>query len=119
MFFLGPDHIGVFVSPKPKVKLSGWSFTDFIPENPPLWNDRPAYFILYGYGIKPDKPYTFWFDTKVSPGYDADVQLDIVINGQFIHHKNSRTKDYDEFLSQFPSWTHPVAWYTQYQSWVY
>lgn len=51
---VGPDHIGMMLSPFPGVKLLNWS----VSEDPPLhaldWKDkRRTYFIYYAYGGTP------------------------------------------------------------------
>lgn len=98
-----------------------WSFIDFIPQNPYLWNGRPTYFILYGYGLMPDKPYSFYIDVENSQSSKEQnsTSFDIVLTAQYVHHDKSRTKQYQNFLNKFPSWTHVTAWMNSYHAWVF
>ena len=61
----GPDHMGIFISPLPGVKLNTWSFSNGeLLEGPPWKDDRPTYYIFYSHGLSPS-PWTFWLDFKV------------------------------------------------------
>lgn len=115
--FVGPDHIAIFLSPKPQVEVVNWSFIDTVPPDPYIWNGRPTYFIMYGFGLMPSAPYSFWID--VTSENENNPLLDIVVTGQYVHHEKTRTKEYTDFLNKFPSWTHKTAWITSYHAWIY
>lgn len=66
ILFLGPDHLGVMISPLPNIDLTKWSLVDGPPlVNGKSWNGRPTYFIYYSYVAKP-VPLTFDIDFQVS-----------------------------------------------------
>jgi hypothetical protein len=62
----GPDHMGVYFSPKQGVKLLTWSFSEGELLEGPVWkDDRPTYYIFVSHGLSPS-PWTFWLDFQVS-----------------------------------------------------
>ena len=61
----GPDHMGVYFSPKSGVTLNTWSFSDGELLQGPTWKDgRPTYYIFYSHGLSPS-PWQFWLEFKV------------------------------------------------------
>jgi hypothetical protein len=62
---VGPDHIGVMLSPVPGVTLDHWSLYDQERPSGPKWNGRDTYFIYYAYASDPG-PWTFSIDLKVN-----------------------------------------------------
>lgn len=65
MTFLGPDHIGIILSPYKGVHLKKWSVIDEKPLQGPMWNDRETYFIYYACASD-CIPYTFSIELNVS-----------------------------------------------------
>ena len=67
----GPNHIKVYVMPKPGVELVRWSVGSD-PEPTPCslpQSQDVNYFIYYSYGVKPDHPWQFWIDLRVREMY--------------------------------------------------
>lgn len=62
---LGPDHIGIILSPYKGVHLEKWSIFDEKPVQGPMWNDRETYFIYYACASN-CVPYTFSIELNVS-----------------------------------------------------
>ncbi|GLV43360.1 uncharacterized protein CBL_03903 [Carabus blaptoides fortunei] len=113
----GPDHYTIFLSPKPNITVTKWSFTPEIPEVTYQWHGRPTYFIMYGYGEQTDH-WNFWIEME-TPEHWTNPVMDIAISGKYTHHEKTQTEKYTEFLNQFPSWTHLTAWMANYHSWIY
>ena len=62
----GPDHMGIYFSPKSGVKLATWSFSDGQLLEGPKWkDDRPTYYIFHSHGLSP-APWQFWLQFKVN-----------------------------------------------------
>lgn len=62
----GPDHMGIYFSPKPGVTLKTWSFSEGeILEGPKWKDDRPTFYIFYSHGLQPS-PWQFWLEFKVT-----------------------------------------------------
>jgi len=62
---LGPDHIGIILSPYKGVHLEKWSVLEGKPLQGPMWNDRETYFIYYACASN-CVPYTFSIELNVS-----------------------------------------------------
>lgn len=62
---LGPDHIGIILSPYKGVHLEKWTVSDEKPLQSPRWNDRETYFIYYACASD-CVPYTFSIELNVS-----------------------------------------------------
>ena len=61
----GPDHMGIYFSPKSGVSLTTWSFSDGEVLEGPKWKDeRPTYYIFHSHGLSP-APWQFWLQFKV------------------------------------------------------
>jgi hypothetical protein len=45
--YLGPDHIGIMISPYKDIQLKRWSILNEKPLQGPLWNKRETYFVYY------------------------------------------------------------------------
>ena len=61
----GPDHMGIYFSPKSGVTLTTWSFSDGELLEGPKWkDDRPTYYIFHSGGLSP-APWQFWLQFKV------------------------------------------------------
>jgi len=65
---IGPNHINIYLSPKPGVQLTGWSVGDGAPQPTEMasYSERPHYFIFYSYGTKPEQPFELRIDFQVS-----------------------------------------------------
>jgi len=62
---LGPDHIGIILSPYEGVHLEKWSILDGKPLQGPRWNNRETYFIYYACASD-CVPFTFSIELNVS-----------------------------------------------------
>ena len=61
----GPDHMGIYFSPKSGVTLTTWSFSEGELLEGPKWkDDRPTYYIFHSGGLSP-APWQFWVQFKV------------------------------------------------------
>ena len=61
----GPDHMGIYFSPKSGVTLTTWSFSEGELLEGPKWkDDRPTYYIFHSGGLSP-APWRFWLQFKV------------------------------------------------------
>ena len=61
----GPDHMGIYFSPKSGVTLTTWSFSEGELLEGPKWkDDRPTYYIFHSGGLSP-APWQFWLQFKV------------------------------------------------------
>ena len=65
--FSGPNHINLFLEPKPGVTLTKWSVGSGIP-HPTQTPDEvgETFYVFYSYGQKPKKPWEFWVEMEVS-----------------------------------------------------
>ena len=64
----GPNHIKVYIMPRPGVDLIRWSVgsdPEPVATTPPPGATGDDYFIYYSYGIKPEHPWQFWLDLQV------------------------------------------------------
>lgn len=57
----------VIINPENGITLSSWSIETGTPKPTTMPADvnQTAYFIYYGYGTKPSKPWEFYIDLKV------------------------------------------------------
>lgn len=65
---LGPDHIGIMLSPYKGLHLKGWNILDEKPLQGPLWNNRETYFVYYSC-VKDCEPLNFSVDIEVRHFY--------------------------------------------------
>ena len=65
LIIVGPDHIGIMLSPYKGLRLKKWSILDEKPLQGPLWNDRETYFIYYSC-LKDCEPLNFSLELNVS-----------------------------------------------------
>ncbi|XP_022910899.1 endoplasmic reticulum metallopeptidase 1-like [Onthophagus taurus] len=113
----GPVQTSVMFSPVPGVQLRNWS----LPSEPLVsatpWNGRDNYFVFYGVGIK-HVPLNLAMDFVVPKGHQGPI-VDLAVGGQYFFGSSKvSTKQFQEFLNKFPSWTAITSWSASYESWV-
>ncbi|XP_049815094.1 endoplasmic reticulum metallopeptidase 1-like isoform X2 [Schistocerca nitens] len=113
----GPDHMQLHISPKPGVKLLGWSFCQDVTSGEPNWNDRPTYFIHYGRGLD-SSSWQFWFDLEVQ-SLSNDTILDLALSGQYMTSGHQISPIFRDMLSKFPDYAKVVAWTSSYKHWQF
>jgi len=114
----GPNHVSLYISPRPRVVLTDISLVAKPPEAIITWNGRPAYIIMYTWA-KERAPLTFSMDFKTPANWSGPI-FDIALTGKYMNDKTIvKTPHFAEFLNEFPSWTDTVAWLGTYESWVY
>jgi hypothetical protein len=116
----GPDHMGVYFSPKKGISVENWSFVEDEVKSGPIWKDnRLTYFIYYSHGLSPTS-WEFWIELKVPKTYlDGEDLLDLSVAGHFVHGNEMKSTEFKQFLSKFPSWSIPVGWTVAYKSYVF
>lgn len=107
----------VYLSPKQGGRIAEISLVDKVPENVPLWNDRPIYLIGYTYGIE-TTPLTFQFDVEVPHNWNATISVEIAVVGWYVHKRDLKTPSYQKFLDGFPDWADAQGWLGAFESWV-
>ena len=108
--FSGPDHLTIIFSPGPNYDLAKWSLTPEIPPPNVYWQDRPTYFVKHGRGIDFERlVITCDFERKGGESVSGQV-VDISLSSFSIYGDEMKTEGLKEFVSRFPSWTHPLAW---------
>ena len=117
----GPDHMGIYFSPKSGVSLTTWSFSEGEVLEGPKWKDeRPTYYIFHSHGLSPS-PWQFWLQFKVPKDYTAEKHdiVDLAVTGHIIHGNGMKSGDFKTFLAQFPEWSYPVGWTASYKAFVF
>lgn len=97
VMLLGPNHLGVMVSPVKGVELMKWSFEGTVPLAGPSWNGRDTYFIYYAYGRTP-VDLEFWMDFKVSQNF-CHVFCDVSIDGMNVCLRLPVKTTWNEFIN--------------------
>jgi hypothetical protein len=109
--FSGPDHLTLIFSPGPNYDLVKWSLTPEIPPPNVFWNDRPTYFVKHGRGIEFERLLvTCDFERKSGETGAGGPVVDISLSSFSIYGKDMKTEALKEFVSRFPTWTHPLSW---------
>ncbi|KRT78797.1 Peptidase [Oryctes borbonicus] len=113
---IGPDHFNVYFSPKTNIRLVRISLDAVIPENVPIWNGRPLYFVNFVWGLS-KSPLEFSVDLEVPEDWNTTI-MDIAISGKYVHNKkHQHTLQFQAFLSDFPKWTNIVPTIANFESW--
>jgi len=117
---VGPDHMGVFISPAVGISINTWSLADGQLLQGPEWKmGRPTYYIFASSGKESDS-FDFWLELEVPRShYDGNELLDIVLVGHYIHGSQMKSAQFKQFLSQFPGWSYPVGWSASYKSYKF
>uniref|UniRef100_A0A182P9Y2 FXNA-like protease n=1 Tax=Anopheles epiroticus TaxID=199890 RepID=A0A182P9Y2_9DIPT len=107
----GTDHMSFYVSPVRGVKLVDWSFSNTIPRSGLPWNGQDVYFINYVHGID-DRAHSFFITVQglASRSTEADWHFYLNVVAQYMHHEQYRTREFQDFIDQFPDYAHVVAY---------
>jgi hypothetical protein len=83
---VGPDHMGVFLSPATGVSLARWSLAGGEVLAGPEWKrGRPTHYIFHSSGKEGDS-WEFWLELEVPRShYDGNQLLDLAITGHHLH----------------------------------
>ena len=117
---VGPDHMGVYISPAMGITIKSWSLADGQLLPGPEWKmGRPTYYIFASSGKESDS-FEFWLELDVPRShYDGNELLDMVLVGHYIHGSQMKSAQFKQFLSQFPGWSYPVGWTASYKSYKF
>ena len=117
---VGPDHMGVFISPAVGISIKSWSLADGNLLPGPEWKmGRPTYYIFASSGKESDS-FEFWLELEVPRShYDGNELLDMALVGHYIHGSQMKSAQFKQFLSQFPGWSYPVGWTASYKSYKF
>lgn len=108
----GPDHISILIQPLPTVKLINWSFPRELLET----SNREWLYIYYSYALDAS-PIRFYMEFEHQDADWSGVTFSIALIGHQIHNEENYTKEFQQLLFRFPSWTHITAWMSSYESW--
>ena len=117
---VGPDHMGIFLSPAVGIHVKSWSLAGGKLLEGPQWKmGRPTYYIFASSGKQSDSM-EFWLEVEVPRShYDGNEMLDMALVGHYIHGANMRSAQFNQFLEQFPGWSYPVGWTASYKSYKF
>lgn len=117
---VGPDHMGVFLSPAIGVSLKSWSLAEGEVLEGPEWRlGRPTHYIFHSSG-KDGESWQFWLELEVPRShYDGNELIDLAITGHHLHGSQMKSTQFQQFLSQFPGWSYPVGWTAAYKSYKF
>lgn len=113
----GPDHQGIYLSPKSNASLLNTSLADGPSEPSVEWNGRPVYIIIHTYG-KEKAELNFSFDVEVPDDWKQSYTVDIAMFGSYVHKRIQKTPQYLDLLKKFPDWADVVPFVGAYESWV-
>jgi MFS family permease len=117
---IGPDRVGVYLSPKKGHKVLAISLIDKMPSDSEteVWNDRYLYYMIHICG-KEIAPLKFSFDLEV-PANSNGATTEIAVSGIYVHDNlNRKMPHYVQFLNEFPDWADLTAWLGYYESfWI-
>lgn len=112
----GPDHFNIYLSPKLNIRLLNTSFDSIVPENVPIWNNRPIYFVNYVWGVS-KAPLNFRIDLEVPENWNG-TSIEIGISGKGVHDARNRyTVQFRSFLDDFPKWADIIRAVANFKSW--
>ena len=117
---VGPDHMGVFISPAIGITLRSWSLAGGELLAGPEWKmGRPTYYIFASSGKESDS-FEFWLEVEVPRShYDGNELLDLALVGHYTHGSQMKSAQFKQFLGQFPGWSYPVGWTAAYKSYKF
>lgn len=117
---VGPDHMGVFLSPAIGINVLSWSLAGGEVLKGPEWRaGRPTHYIFHSSG-KDNDSWEFWLELEVPRShYDGNELLDIAITGHHLHGSQMKSPQFQQFLSQFPGWSYPVGWTAAYKAYKF
>jgi len=117
---IGPDHMGVFISPSAGIQLTKWSLANGELLQGPDWKaGRPTYYIFHSQG-KNLEAWEFWLDLEVPRShYEGNELLDMAVTGHHIHGPQMKSSQFKEFLAQFPGWSYTVGWTAAYKAYKF
>jgi hypothetical protein len=117
---IGPDRVGVYLSPKKGHKVLAISLIDKMPSDSEteVWNDRYLYYMIHICG-KEIAHLKFSFDLEV-PANSSGATTEIAVSGIYVHDNlNRKMPHYVQFLNEFPDWADLTAWLGYYESfWI-
>ncbi|ETN66277.1 hypothetical protein AND_001924 [Anopheles darlingi] len=116
----GPDHMSFYVSPVQGITLTSWSFSDRIPRSGLRWQGQDVHYINYVHGID-DSPYEFDITVQGVAMHPQEAGWSFYLNvvAQYMHHEQYRTKEFGQFINQFPPYAHVVAYPTYLESRIF
>ncbi|XP_065086204.1 endoplasmic reticulum metallopeptidase 1-like [Ochlerotatus camptorhynchus] len=115
----GPDHMSFYVSPIQPNKLVQWSFSKELPRSGYPWNGQDVHFVNYVHGID-DAPYRFWVLIEHAVDKPVDeLTFHLNVVGQYMHHEEYRTAEFQQFVNNFPDFAHVVAYPSYLESWLF
>ncbi|XP_037035534.1 endoplasmic reticulum metallopeptidase 1-like isoform X1 [Bradysia coprophila] len=112
----GPDHMGLFISPKLGNKVIDWTPLDIVQKNVPKWGERTSYFVFLGHGGT-NTPIEFFIDVQGNNTTDGIVDMAIV--GHYTHYDELESAELQTFIKSFPEWTQMTHWMSTYEGWVF
>jgi len=117
---VGPDHMGVFISPAMGIRIKSWSLADGNVLEGPEWKmGRPTHYIFHSSGKENDS-WEFWLELEVPRShYDGNELLDMAVTGHYLHGSQMKSAQFTKFLSQYPGWSYPVGWTASYKGYKF
>uniref|UniRef100_A0A2R5LGK1 FXNA-like protease n=1 Tax=Ornithodoros turicata TaxID=34597 RepID=A0A2R5LGK1_9ACAR len=107
----GPTHMGMTLSPRKGVNLSGWSFTRGpVVKGHPWDGGRPTYFVYLSQG-EDLGPWEFWIDLDVPTDRPSSEPIvDLGYYTYYMQQNDHRQMAFQLFLKELPDWIHPTPW---------
>jgi len=117
---VGPDHMGVFISPAIGILVKSWSLAGGEVMEGPEWKmGRPTHYIFHSSGKENDS-WEFWLELEVPRShYDGNELLDMAVTGHYLHGSQMKSPQFSKFLSQYPGWSYPVGWTASYKGYKF
>lgn len=117
---VGPDHMGVFISPASGISLKSWSLAEGKVLEGPEWKfGRPTYYIFHSSGKENDS-WEFWLELEVPRShYDGNELLDMALTGHYLHGTQMKSAQFSKFLAQYPGWSYPIGWTAAYKAYKF
>jgi hypothetical protein len=101
--FYGNKLGSIFIRPKPKVSLEGWSLDQKVPISE--WDDD-SFFLMFAQGLEDPNPWIFNVTLKTDlAGYDGPL-VDVVANTIRWEYHKEHTELFKKLLLRVPKWAH-------------
>lgn len=110
--------MSIFFSPEVDIEVEKINLIEDLPNADTTWNGTPVYFIKYVWG-KQQEYLNFSIDL-VSKGKVNSPKINMVVCGHYVdERRNTNTREYINFLKQFPDWADLMTGLASYEHWVF
>ncbi|XP_014258120.1 endoplasmic reticulum metallopeptidase 1-like isoform X2 [Cimex lectularius] len=100
----GSDHMILYISLQPNTVLNSWSL-GIVPLPSYNENNMTVYFVSYYHGLKTPS-WHLWLDLKVADKKPPHV--DIGLTSLYSYHEAHFSNEFNNFMAQFPPFTHLI-----------